>query len=253
LFAHSGNRCAFPRCAATLVDGETVTGKICHIKGARPGSARYDPCQGADDRHGFDNLILLCGRHHDVIDDDEEAYTVERLVKMKADHEKRASDVAPDFAEHAVQLLINQPVISVNQTGGVTAHNVFVTEAPPKDETAERQQVLDRIGEFHRQRTKRQASAVPPIPVLDGGMLVMHIAPLQTFDAPRPELFPKVSANPQRFPPMRDWRPRAFRIGFEGLLTGSNKDGLDKPQRAVRPGLSVRHGRSRGDQPRTWS
>src|SRR6185369_128808 len=114
----------------------------------------------------------------------------------------------------------------------VTAHNVFVTEAPPKDETAERQQVLDRIGEFHRQRTKRQASAVPPIPVLDGGMLVMHIAPLQTFDAPRPELFPKVSANPQRFPPMRDWRPRAFRIGFEGLLTGSNKDGLDKPQRA---------------------
>ena len=43
LFAHSGNRCAFPKCTATLIDAETVVGKVCHIKGARSGSGRYDP------------------------------------------------------------------------------------------------------------------------------------------------------------------------------------------------------------------
>ena len=124
LFAHSGNRCAFPKCTATLIDGETVVGKVCHIKGARPGSARYDPQQSAAERHSFDNLILMCGRHHDVIDADEEAYTVERLVKMKADHQSRAERIDEDFAEMAAHLLINQPVTSVNQSGGITAHTV---------------------------------------------------------------------------------------------------------------------------------
>ncbi len=122
LFAHSGNRCAFPKCIATLIDGETVVGKICHIKGARPGSARYDPEQNAVERHGFDNLILMCGRHHDVIDADEEAYTVERLSKMKADHHSRTQRIDEDFVERAAQLFISQPVTSVNQSGGITAH-----------------------------------------------------------------------------------------------------------------------------------
>ena len=61
LFALSSNRCAFPRCTQTLVDGDTVVWKICHIKGARAGSARYDRDQSAAERHGFDNLMLMCG------------------------------------------------------------------------------------------------------------------------------------------------------------------------------------------------
>jgi hypothetical protein len=125
LFVHSGNRCAFPRCTATLIDGGTVVGKVCHIKGAKPGSARYDAQQSAAKRHGFDNLILMCGRHHDVIDADEEAYTVDRLLKMKADHKSRAAvSIDDDFAERAAHLLINQSVISLNQSGGIIAHTI---------------------------------------------------------------------------------------------------------------------------------
>jgi hypothetical protein len=75
LFARSGNRCAFPKCPVEI--------EMCHIKAARPGGPRYDPLQSAAERHGYDNLILLCGTHHSVIDDDEEVYTVERLIKMK--------------------------------------------------------------------------------------------------------------------------------------------------------------------------
>jgi hypothetical protein len=126
LFTLSSNRCAFSRCPATIIDGSTVVGKVCHIKGAKPGSARHDAQQSAAKRHGFDNLILMCGRHHDVIDDkeNEEAYPVERLLKMKADHESRAASIDDDFAGRAAHLLINQSVTSANQWGGITAHTV---------------------------------------------------------------------------------------------------------------------------------
>jgi hypothetical protein len=67
----------------------------------------------------------MCGRHHDVIDADEEAYTVDRLLKMKADHESRAAaSVDDDFAERAAHLLINQSVMSLNQSGGIIAHTI---------------------------------------------------------------------------------------------------------------------------------
>ena len=124
LFAHSGNRCAFPRCTATLIDGSTVVGKVCHIKGARPGSARYHAQQSAAERHGFDNVMLMCGRHHDVIDADEKAYTVDRLLKMKAHQQSRVARIEDSFAEQAAHLLINQSVRSLNQSGGITAHTV---------------------------------------------------------------------------------------------------------------------------------
>jgi hypothetical protein len=78
LFALSGNRCAFPRCSTPLVDPQSgsIVGEVCHIKGEKPGAARYDPNQSNEERHGFDNLILLCNVHHKVADDDEAVYTV---------------------------------------------------------------------------------------------------------------------------------------------------------------------------------
>jgi hypothetical protein len=126
LFAVSGNQCAFPKCAQTLVDGETVTGKVCHIKGKKKGSARFDELQPVEERHGFDNLILMCGRHHDVIDDDEDAYTVERLVRMKTEHERTAIKIEESEAEHAATLIVNQQVSSTQQSGGITANVVHV-------------------------------------------------------------------------------------------------------------------------------
>ena len=89
LFAVSGNQCAFPKCQAPLVDPASgkVTGRICHIKGRKPGSPRYDPRQTDAERHSFENLVLMCPIHHDVIDAGEESYTVERLQGIKAVHE----------------------------------------------------------------------------------------------------------------------------------------------------------------------
>ena len=231
LFAHSGNRCAFPKCIATLIDGETVVGKICHIKGARPGSARYDPEQNAVERHGFDNLILMCGRHHDVIDADEEAYTVERLSKMKADHHSRTQRIDEDFVERAAQLFISQPVTSVNQSGGITAHTVHFHDKPAPDASAERRAALARIDTFHNGRVNMLNSTTPQVPVLDGAKLLMHAIPLRTSDDGQPyDAFAQLCANPERFPPFKTTRPRDYKLSFDGLVTGSNNEGLGKPQ-----------------------
>lgn len=102
---------------------ETLTGEVCHIKGARPGSARYDACQTDVERHAYANLVLMCPTHHTVIDDDEGAYTVERLWNMKAAHEARSAPI-PDADAAAVAQLFIQPVTNIGQSGGVSAHTV---------------------------------------------------------------------------------------------------------------------------------
>jgi hypothetical protein len=149
---------------------------------------------------------------------------------MKADHESHAARIEADFAERAAELLMNQPVVSVNQSGGITAHTVYLT--PQRDEVVEQRSALARISEFHQQRREKLIGPTPQIPVLNGAMLLMHVVPIQTFDAPQPEAFAKICASHQRFPPFVDTRPRGHRINFDGLFTGSNADGLGQPQRA---------------------
>lgn len=123
LFGLSNNRCAFPRCPCALIDGPTVIGEACHIRAASPGGPRFDPDQTPADRHGFENLILLCANHHTVIDDDEVAYTVERLLAMKAAHENASAEMADDDAEQGAR------IISIGQSGGVTAQKVEIQTA----------------------------------------------------------------------------------------------------------------------------
>jgi hypothetical protein len=121
LFARSGNRCAFPKCRAPMAVKDTLIGEVCHIKGARPGSGRYHP--GQTERHAYANLILMCPTHHTVIDDDEEAYTVERLLKIKAAHEAQSAPI-PDAEAAAVAEEFVQSVTSIGQSGGLSAHTV---------------------------------------------------------------------------------------------------------------------------------
>jgi hypothetical protein len=69
----------------------------------------------------------MCGLHADVIDADEEAYTIEYLQRLKAKHEESASSMSDADAEHGARLLmIDQRVFSASQSGGITAHTVHV-------------------------------------------------------------------------------------------------------------------------------
>ncbi|MEI7810664.1 MAG: hypothetical protein WCI41_03905 [bacterium] len=87
LCAVSNNICAFPCCENKLITNDKFIGKICHIKAKSIGGKRYDPKQTEEERNGFENLILMCPIHHDVIDNDDISYTVERLLEIKKEHE----------------------------------------------------------------------------------------------------------------------------------------------------------------------
>lgn len=140
LFAVSGNNCAFPKCPLPLVDESSgkVTGKICHIKAQSPGGARYDENQTDEERQGFKNLVLMCPIHHDVIDSDEDSYTVERLNQIKLDHEKsfqngeEPNDATVNALIDNSQGFINASATSQNQSGGQTANQITNYLATPQ-------------------------------------------------------------------------------------------------------------------------
>jgi hypothetical protein len=60
----------------------------------------------------------------------------------------------------------------------------------------------------------------------------MHVYPLLAIDGSLSDNFDQLAGKPDLFPPMADRRPRDQRVDFDGLLTGSNDEGLRKDQRA---------------------
>ena len=57
------------KCNRPLITNEGVhIGKIAHIEGEKPNSARFNENQSNEQRSGFDNLIVVCGNCHDEID-----------------------------------------------------------------------------------------------------------------------------------------------------------------------------------------
>lgn len=92
LYSLGGNQCAFPDCPFEFfnVDNDTNISNICHIEDSKPNTSRpdrYNPNMLDEERHSFENLILLCPNHHKVTDN-VDIYTIDVLKKMKRDHEK---------------------------------------------------------------------------------------------------------------------------------------------------------------------
>lgn len=135
LFAVSGNQCAFTKCPIPIIEESSnkVIGKICHIKAQNKNGPRYDENQSDEERHSFDNLILLCSIHHDVIDSDVESYTVERLQEIKQNHENKFVNFSKDIEDEIAKIMIENlsisqfyegSAISNNQIGGQVAHSI---------------------------------------------------------------------------------------------------------------------------------
>jgi tetratricopeptide (TPR) repeat protein len=94
LWSLAASRCAFPGCRRELImdasqtDDESLVGEACHIVAQSPTGPRADLSLPPEQRDHCDNLILLCKVHHKLIDDQPNTYTVQRLLQMKAAHEK---------------------------------------------------------------------------------------------------------------------------------------------------------------------
>ncbi len=119
LYAQSGNLCAFPACRVRIVQDAIMVGAICHIRAASPLGPRYDAGQTNAERHGEDNLILLCANHHRLVDGDVKAYPAEQLQGMKARHQASVARLTEEEASFGARLLV-----SVNQSGGIAAHHI---------------------------------------------------------------------------------------------------------------------------------
>jgi hypothetical protein len=93
LLQKSGNRCAFPQCGALLVEegvdveNPVVLSKVAHIVARTADGPRGDYPLTVEERNREANLLLLCAKHHDIIDRQYRLYTVERLRQIKEDHE----------------------------------------------------------------------------------------------------------------------------------------------------------------------
>lgn len=101
LYGKSGNNCAFPDCCEPIFEDDgTLTGECCHIEAFSQGGARFNPDTTTEDKNAEDNLILLCARHHKIIDTHPQEYTTERLREMKQTHEQQYSRGARELNNH---------------------------------------------------------------------------------------------------------------------------------------------------------
>lgn len=211
LFALSGNICAYPGCQLPIIESAgTITGEICHIKAKSPGGPRFDPTQTEKDRHVFDNLILLCGHHHKVIDSEPELYTVEALEEMKAIHENVAgrSEQAADsiFAKillndfRRVSVVNNSGNVAIDSPGAIQANTVNIrttrrsvsVNAPPgtigADQQASRylQYLIKRYNEFasaNKQRAKKFSYGAVSRNIESRFGSTWKLLPIEKFDA----------------------------------------------------------------------
>lgn len=92
LFDLAQGTCYYPDCSTptiVFVEGVPVTNvQIAHIYGANPGSSRFEPSMSDEERASFDNLVLLCKPHHDLVDRiDPGRFPADVLKKWKTDRE----------------------------------------------------------------------------------------------------------------------------------------------------------------------
>jgi DNA-binding transcriptional ArsR family regulator len=137
LFAYSGNQCAMPECKEIIVDPSgAMLGKVAHINAAEPGGARYDPKMSDEQRRAFDNLFIVCGKHHDIIDykENEADYPAEVLRKFKATHEGRFKKAERQLIKQFVDTTqVSQPTYPKHLRALAQARNYADVEGNEED------------------------------------------------------------------------------------------------------------------------
>lgn len=92
LYLYSGNQCAFTACTEVLLmEDSTWNCEAAHIYGVKANSARGGHDLTNEQLRDPSNLLLMCLKHHHVIDNKqlEATYTVEVVQGMKAQHETK--------------------------------------------------------------------------------------------------------------------------------------------------------------------
>lgn len=98
LFGLSGNQCAHPDCTNPLIVSATeesdaaVVNHVCHIYATSDRGPRGKPNLTDEERESERNLILLCGHHHSIVDNQPDTYSAKTLQRWKRDHEAKVAE-----------------------------------------------------------------------------------------------------------------------------------------------------------------
>lgn len=110
VWSRAGARCSLSECREPLIHpgqagDPTLVGEVAHIRASSDLGPRAEPELAAIERDAVGNLILLCRKHHRIVDADPSTYTVELLLSMKASHESWvAANLMPEDADNAARL-----------------------------------------------------------------------------------------------------------------------------------------------------
>lgn len=106
LYVRSGNECAFPDCDHPIFNDDGLyIAQLCHIKAANKGGQRFDQDQTEDERRAPQNLLFMCHRHHKETDN-EEIYSVETLVEIKANHEAKYTEKGKEASKEMIRQVL---------------------------------------------------------------------------------------------------------------------------------------------------
>lgn len=125
----SSQRCAVPDCSELHIEVDANTGvkicntEVCHIHARREYGPRWDAFQSPEENRSDGNLVLLCRKHHSIVDDrrNEDFYTPELLRAWKAEQEAQGGGgLAPDDMEAIEQtnVIITAETVNLGGEGG---------------------------------------------------------------------------------------------------------------------------------------
>lgn len=124
LWGLAAGRCSHPECRKPLIplstgeDPTMVVGERAHIHAFSDHGPRANALLPVKERNRYENLILLCGHCHNLVDGQWRHYTVERLRQWKAQHEawvaQRLQESTQDIEFRALQqicdVLVDQEI-----------------------------------------------------------------------------------------------------------------------------------------------
>lgn len=115
IYASHAGLCAFCDCSypASTEDGTPLL-QIAHIRPSTHAGPRGDQLTTHAEVNIKDNLILLCPRHHMVIDALPSEYTVERVVGIRDNHISRVARIlaSAGLTQAPVRPVSNKPVVT---------------------------------------------------------------------------------------------------------------------------------------------
>lgn len=122
LFGWSAGRCAFPDCREICLergvgkDEPIVTGIIAHIDAHSDNGPRANTALTLNERDSYDNWVLLCPKHHIIVDGQKNYYTREMLRQWKIDLEQWVESKLREVLPHITHAEIRQVCFSILQS-----------------------------------------------------------------------------------------------------------------------------------------